>query len=74
MDESDHLKRLTAAIRDMRMAQKTSQDRFADKIKMHRAYYGTIERGSHDVTLLTLVRVANGLDVAPSEILRHAGL
>lgn len=50
-----------------------SQDQFADHIDMHRAYYAAIERGEKNVTLKTLKRVADGLRVTMSEIMRDIG-
>jgi transcriptional regulator with XRE-family HTH domain len=58
------------AIRTRRKATGSSQDRFADAIDMHRAYYAAIERGEKKLTLRTLKRVAEGLCVRMSEILR----
>lgn len=50
-----------------------SQDKFADTIGMHRAYYSSIERGERNLTLATLWRLAAGLGIKPSELLRDAG-
>ena len=61
------------AIRARREASGKSQDDFADAIDMHRAYYSAIERGEKNVTLRTLKRVAEGLRVRMSEILRDIG-
>lgn len=72
-DENFHL-RLGTAIRTSRMAIGWSQERFADAISMHRAYYSAIERGEKNITLGTLVRLAKGLGVKPSELLTAAGL
>lgn len=49
-----------------------SQEGFADSIKMHRAYYGALERGEINLTLRTLRRVASGLGIKAWEILRDA--
>lgn len=73
MDESIQRVNLGAAIREKRTALGFSQESFADAIKMHRAYYATIERGERNVTLQTLNRVAAGLKLRTSELLRIAG-
>lgn len=65
--------RLGAAIRARREAMGISQEGFADKIGMHRAYYSTIERGERNLTLATLERVAVGLGAKPSQLLKEAG-
>lgn len=65
--------RLGAAIRERRVALGLSQEGFADAIKMHRAYYSKIERGERNLTLVTLLRVCDGLGIKPSQILRDVG-
>jgi len=35
---------------------------------------GKIERGERNVTVLNILRIADALDVMPSEIFREAGL
>lgn len=65
--------RLGAAIRTRREALHHSQDSFADAMGMHRAYYGSIERGNRNLTLVTLKRVAEALGAKPSDLFREAG-
>lgn len=62
------------AIRKKREALKISQESFADSIRMHRAYYSSIERGERNLTLRILAKVAKGLDVKMAEIFRTTGL
>jgi transcriptional regulator with XRE-family HTH domain len=64
--------RLSATIRTLREELKISQESFADKIAMHRAYYSSIERGERNVTLETLLRVAAGLRTDVATIARKA--
>jgi transcriptional regulator with XRE-family HTH domain len=49
-----------------------SQERFADHIQMHRAYYSAIERGERNITLSTMLRVSTGLGVPLSELFTEA--
>ena len=72
MDETTLRTRLGEHIRTRRAALGYSQDTFADAIEMHRAYYGSIERGERNLTLTTLLRLAEGLGTKPSELLRGA--
>ena len=65
--------RVGQAMRSHRTDMGLSQDLFADRIQMHRAYYSAIERGEKNVTLPTLQRVAVGLGVSISELLRGIG-
>lgn len=74
MDEEELKLKLGAAIRERRTAQGFSQESFADEIGMHRAYYSTIERGERNLTIQTLRRVAQGLKLKASELLRSAGI
>lgn len=74
MDEASRRLRLGAAIRERRVALAVSQEGFADAIRMHRTYYSSIERGERNLTLETLWRVAEGLGVKLSQLLRDAGL
>jgi transcriptional regulator with XRE-family HTH domain len=64
--------RIGDALRRRREAQGYSQEGFADRIRMHRAYYGAIERGKKNLQLTTLERVCTGLDIAAWEIMREA--
>ena len=64
--------RIGDALRKRREARKYSQEGFADHIKMHRAYYGAIERGKKNVQLTTLERVCDGLEVSMWEVIREA--
>jgi transcriptional regulator with XRE-family HTH domain len=61
-------------IRKIRTAQGYSQDTFADAIEMHRAYYGSIERGERNLTLSTLKRVSEGLGTTLAEIFKRADI
>lgn len=64
--------RIGDALRRRREAQNYSQEGFADQIRMHRAYYGAIERGKKNLQLTTLERVCAGLDVPMWEVIREA--
>lgn len=63
--------RIGDAVRRRREAQNYSQEGFADHIRMHRAYYGAIERGRKNLQLTTLERVCAGLDVPIWEVIRE---
>lgn len=64
--------RIGDALRKRREAQGYSQEAFADRIRMHRAYYGAIERGKKNLQLSTIERVCAGLDAPMWEVLRDA--
>lgn len=62
--------KLGQAMRLQRRATGLSQDDFADRIHMHRAYYSAIERGEKNITMTTLHRVAQGYGVSMSSLLK----
>lgn len=64
--------RVGQAIRIRRLATAMSQDTFADRIGMHRAYFAAIERGEKNVTLATLSRIAIGLECSCWVLLKEA--
>ena len=64
--------RLGQAIRELRSAAGYSQESFAAKIKVHRTFMGTIERGNTNVSLDTLERLARGLEMGVWELVRIA--
>jgi transcriptional regulator with XRE-family HTH domain len=74
MDKVTLQTKLGTAVRERRQALEYSQDTFADAIGMHRAYYSAIERGERNVTLATLARVADGLDMPIAALMAHAKL
>lgn len=74
MKSNESCLRLGDAVRKRRLELGLSQEAFADSIGMHRAYYGRIERGGVSVTLPSLVRLAEGLGLNCSELLKNAEL
>lgn len=54
---------LGEAIRRVREAAGYSQDKFAYEVGLSRTYYGSLERGEINATIMTLVKVTNALDI-----------
>jgi transcriptional regulator with XRE-family HTH domain len=50
-------------IRKQRLAKKFSQEAFADYVGLDRSNYGAIERGQRNISVLTLVRIADALEI-----------
>jgi transcriptional regulator with XRE-family HTH domain len=50
------------------------QEAFATHAGMDRSYYGAIERGEFNVSLSTILKLAEGLEVPAHELLRRASL
>ena len=48
-----------------------SQEEFADLCGLHRTYISDIERGSRNVSIDNIERIANALKIAPYELLKE---
>jgi transcriptional regulator with XRE-family HTH domain len=59
-----------ARIRELRTIRGWSQEGFADICEIHRSHMGEIERGEVDVALSTLAKLAKGLDITVSAMLK----
>jgi transcriptional regulator with XRE-family HTH domain len=58
-------------LRVYREARGLSQEAFADVLGFHRTYMGGIERGERNLTLRTLERIAERIDVDPVALLER---
>ena len=65
---------LGKAARSLRRERGIAQEAFAARAGLDRSYYGAIEHGEFNLSLDTLVKVAAGLGVRASTLLRRAGL
>ena len=59
-----------AVVRELRRQRGLSQERFAAQAGMDRAYMGGLERGERNPSLTTIARVARGLDMSISDVMR----
>lgn len=57
------------AIREKRKGAGWSQEAFADSVDLDRSYYGKVERGEVNFSLILLFRVAAGLRCEPAEFM-----
>ncbi|MCC8430631.1 helix-turn-helix domain-containing protein [Reyranella aquatilis] len=58
-----------ANVRVYRLAAGLSQEAIAARMGVDRAYVSAIERGLQNVTLLTILQVAESLNVRPADLL-----
>ncbi len=58
-------------LKEKRIKQGLSQEKFAEKIGIHRTYLGTIERGEKAITVKTLNKICKTLDTNLSEFLKN---
>ena len=54
-------------LKKIRLSKKISQEKLALDIDFHRTYISLIERGERNVTLFSIHRIAEILEVDPSE-------
>jgi transcriptional regulator with XRE-family HTH domain len=71
--EGDLQRTVGLNLRAYREAQGLSQEAFADLVGVHRTYMGGLERGERNLTLRSLERMAERIDVDPVALLRSEG-
>lgn len=72
-NETDiQMERLGAVIRERRLALGMTQDGLSQLTRLHRNYIGGIERAERNVTIISLRKVAEGLDCEAWELLQEA--
>ena len=70
----DPVRRLARTIRTHRLKQGLSQEAYAERAHVHRNYIGLIERGERTPNFRNLIKLASGLGMKPSELLRSAAM
>jgi len=55
-------------IRELRIKNGLSQEKFALKIGMDRTYYASVESGKRNIALINIKKIADGLNVSLSEL------
>lgn len=63
-----------SAIRRARQAYPLSQEELALKADIDRSHLGRIERGDNNVAILTLVRIAQAMDMALVQLIEDASI
>ena len=66
---SDYLKELGRRVRDLRQKAGWTQEQLAKATRLARAYIVAVEGGKQNVSMDVVIRVANGLGVAPDQLL-----
>lgn len=59
-----------AAIRRRRKELGYSQEAFGDACGIDRSYMGGIERGEHNLALMNILKIVEGLGIQPSEFFK----
>ena len=68
--KEDILIRFGKKIKEERLKKNLSQEAFADKVGVHRTYIGMIERAEKNITLLNIKKLADGLGISVSELMK----
>lgn len=68
--EGELQRRFGRRLREHRLAQGLSQEKFAEIVGVHRTYMGGMERGERNLTLQSVERIADVLGVDPLDLLR----
>lgn len=67
--EGDLQHTLGRNLRNIRLARELSQEDFAEFLGVHRTYVGGVERGERNLSLRSVERLAEALDVSPLALL-----
>ncbi|HRJ67615.1 MAG TPA: helix-turn-helix transcriptional regulator [Alphaproteobacteria bacterium] len=65
----DISKKLGARIQKLRQDKGLSQEDLAFESDLHRTYISHVERGSRNITVIGLCKIAKGLGIKPSDVL-----
>lgn len=71
MAEGDLARAVGENLRRYRLERGLSQEAFAQLIGFHRTYVGGLERGERNLSLASVERLAEAIDVPPLELLTH---
>ena len=66
-------RRVGRNLRAYRLQRGLSKESFADVVGVHRTYMGALERGQRNLSLQSLERLAEQLELDPLELLRDGG-
>lgn len=67
--EQSELKELGLAIRRRREGIGYSQDKFAFELDLGRSYYGSLERGEINPSIMTLIKITRALGVELKDVM-----
>lgn len=55
-------------VKKLRLSKNISQEKFAEIVGLHRTYISEVERGTRNVSLININKIAEGLDIKTSEL------
>jgi transcriptional regulator with XRE-family HTH domain len=69
---NSNLVALGRTIRELRLKLNLSQEAFADEAGLDRSYIGGIERGEHNLALVSLIKISATLGLTAYQLLHKA--
>jgi restriction-modification system regulatory protein, putative len=69
--EKEYLLSFGKIVRKLRMETGLSQEKFALKIGMDRTYFSSVELGKRNISLLNIIKIANGLDISIGKLFEN---
>ena len=66
--------RFGLAVKKRRLELGLSQEKLAERSDLHRTYVADIERGSRNLSLLSIEKVAKGLEVSIGDLFSQYGI
>jgi len=70
-NDTDPRVRFGTAVRSLRRRKGISQEKLAELAGIHRTYMGDVERGTRNLALVNMTRIANALGLPLSELIRE---
>ena len=58
-------------IKELRIKQGLSQEKFALKIDMDRTYYSSVEAGKRNISLKNIKKIADGFNISLEELFKN---
>ncbi len=68
MSEEEIIKKIAFNIKVERMRKNLTQFQLAEMIDVHEKYIGKVESGKQNLTIKTLIKLANALDIKLSKL------
>jgi transcriptional regulator with XRE-family HTH domain len=65
--EKDPKKEFGIILKELRLKAKFSQKKLADYAELDRTYISDVERGLYSPTVITIIKIADTLEIRPSE-------
>ncbi|MGA2903070.1 MAG: helix-turn-helix transcriptional regulator [Candidatus Korobacteraceae bacterium] len=69
--QSDSRLAFGRAVRKFRLQKGISQEKLAELAEIHRTYIGDVERGTRNISLVNMVRIAAALELPLSRLIQE---